>query len=47
MIAHRLNTIRDCDQIFVMEAGTIVGVGTYEYLLKNCTEFRQIAAETR
>ena len=47
MIAHRLNTIRDCDQILVMEAGRIVDAGTYEYLLKNCEEFRQIAVETR
>lgn len=33
MIAHRLNTIKSCDLIYVMEQGRIVESGTYENLL--------------
>ncbi|GFT16638.1 multidrug resistance-associated protein 1 [Trichonephila clavipes] len=34
-IAHRLNTIIDYDKIVVMDNGTIVEVGSPEYLLKD------------
>ena len=32
VIAHRLSTVRNSDQIFVFEAGTIVESGTHEFL---------------
>lgn len=35
MIAHRLSTVENCDNIFVLENGRIAGHGTYNYLLKN------------
>ena len=33
-VAHRLNTIRDCDKILVMEGGTAVEFDNYEELMK-------------
>ena len=33
-VAHRLNTIRDCDKILVMEGGTVVEYGSYEELMR-------------
>lgn len=40
MIAHRLSTVENCDNIFVMENGRIVGRGTYNYLLNNNPVFK-------
>ena len=35
LIAHRLSTIRNADVIYVLDQGTVVEVGDYEYLLSN------------
>lgn len=34
LIAHRLDTLKDCDNIFVMEKGKLIGEGTFEELSK-------------
>ena len=43
IVAQRISTIMNADQIIVLEEGKIVGKGTHEELLKNCETYRQIA----
>lgn len=42
IIAHRLTTIQDCDVIYVMENGEIVGKGKYDELIKTSRVFKKI-----
>jgi ATP-binding cassette subfamily B protein len=44
VIAHRLSTVVDSDQIIVMENGKIVGTGTHKELLKSTELYRELAA---
>jgi ATP-binding cassette, subfamily B, bacterial PglK len=43
LIAHRLSTVRTCDVIYHLDAGKLVGCGTYEGLLQNSEGFRRMA----
>jgi ABC-type multidrug transport system fused ATPase/permease subunit len=43
IIAHRLNTVRDCDVIHVLEQGRIIASGSYEALMDGCDTFRAMA----
>jgi ABC-type bacteriocin/lantibiotic exporter with double-glycine peptidase domain len=43
IIAHRLNTVKDCDVIHVLEHGRIIASGNYDELMKNCEIFRTMA----
>jgi len=45
MIAHRLSTVRQCDQIYLLEQGELKASGTYEELLEKSSEFRLIAGK--
>uniref|UniRef100_UPI0028040B0C ABC transporter ATP-binding protein n=1 Tax=Stomatobaculum longum TaxID=796942 RepID=UPI0028040B0C len=42
MIAHHLNTIRDADQIVVMDSGRIVDTGRHNELLDRCVLYRKM-----
>jgi len=35
LIAHRLNTVKDCDIIFKLEKGQVIGQGTFDKLIVN------------
>lgn len=43
IVAQRIGTIMDADQILVLEEGRIVGKGTHRELLKTCDVYREIA----
>ncbi|MEN8106973.1 MAG: ATP-binding cassette domain-containing protein [Pseudomonadota bacterium] len=43
IIAHRLNTVKDCDVIHVLEDGKIIASGSYEELMEGCDTFRAMA----
>jgi len=42
IVAQRVSTIADADQIVVLEDGLIVGVGSYDELSGNCSTFDEI-----
>lgn len=43
IVAQRINTIMNAEQIVVLDEGKIVGIGTHKELLKDCSVYRQIA----
>jgi ATP-binding cassette subfamily C protein len=46
MIAHRLNTLKDCDTIYMMSKGRFTACGTYEELLRGNKTFMKMAKVT-
>lgn len=44
IVAQRVSTIMNAEQIIVLDEGRIVGTGTHRELLKNCPEYYEIAA---
>ena len=44
IVAQRVSTIMDANQIIVLDEGRIVGKGTHKELLKNCSVYHEIAA---
>jgi ABC-type multidrug transport system fused ATPase/permease subunit len=47
IIAHRLSTVRECDQIFLMERGEIKASGTFEELTANHAQFKLMASSAQ
>lgn len=45
VIAHRLSTVVDADQIIVLEQGEITGVGTHQELLQSHGLYQKLAAQ--
>lgn len=43
LVAQRISTIMNADQIIVLDKGHIVGCGTHEELMKNCEVYQEIA----
>ena len=43
IVAQRINTVLQADQIIVLKEGKIVGKGTHKELMENCNEYKQIA----
>ena len=43
IVAQRINTILNADQIIVLEDGQVVGKGTHKELMQKCETYRQIA----
>jgi ATP-binding cassette subfamily B protein len=44
LVAQRISTILDADQIIVLDEGKIVGRGTHQELLKSCKTYYEIAS---
>ena len=45
MIAHRLDTVKKCDVIHIIDNGKIVDSGNYNFLIEHNTRFREMAGE--
>ncbi|MEG0075566.1 MAG: ABC transporter ATP-binding protein [Eubacterium sp.] len=43
LVAQRISSIMDANQIIVLDNGMIAGIGTHHTLLKNCTVYKEIA----
>lgn len=44
IVAQRISTIMNAEQIVVLDKGEVVGIGTHEELLKNCKTYYEIAS---
>ena len=43
MIAQRIDSVKRCDKILVLDNGKMVGYGTHEQLMKDCALYQEIA----
>jgi ATP-binding cassette, subfamily B, multidrug efflux pump len=43
IVAQRISTIKNAEQIIVLDEGRIVGIGTHSELMKNCETYQEIA----
>lgn len=47
IVGQRISTIKDADQILVLDHGTIVGKGTHDELLASCQTYQEIVESQR
>lgn len=43
IVAQRISTIKNAEQIIVLEQGSVVGIGTHDELMKSCSTYQEIA----
>jgi ATP-binding cassette, subfamily B, multidrug efflux pump len=43
IVAQRINTIKNAEQIVVLDDGKVVGIGTHSQLMETCETYREIA----
>ncbi len=43
IVAQRISTVLNADQIIVLDSGKVVGIGTHQELFKNCEIYKEIA----
>lgn len=46
MIAHRLATVKKCDRVYLLSDGKVQDSGTYDDLLKNNLDFKEMASHS-
>jgi ATP-binding cassette subfamily C protein len=45
IIAHRLSTVKNCDQLYILKQGEIIEQGTYNELIQKNKEFKDMSGE--
>jgi ATP-binding cassette subfamily B protein len=45
IVSHRLSSLTDCNQILVLEKGTVVDIAPHRVLLERCAVYRQLWAQ--
>ena len=45
IVSHRLSSLIDCDQILVLDKGTVADIAPHRVLLERCTIYRQLWAQ--
>ena len=43
IVAQRISSVQDADQILMLDDGRIIGIGSHEQLLRECPSYREIA----
>jgi ATP-binding cassette, subfamily B, multidrug efflux pump len=43
IVGQRIGTIKDADRIVVLDEGEVVGIGTHNELMQNCSVYQEIA----